>query len=105
VYDRRWALALLDATLARLRAEFEEAGRGREFEVLKPQLTAARGDIAYGALATALGTTEGAARVAVHRLRKRFREVFREEIAQTVENAEELEDELRHLIGVLAREE
>jgi RNA polymerase sigma-70 factor (ECF subfamily) len=105
VYDRRWALALLDATLARLRSEFEEAGRGREFEVLKPQLTAARGEIAYGALATALGTTEGAARVAVHRLRKRFREVFREEIAQTVENAEELEDELRHLIGVLAREE
>lgn len=103
VYDRRWAVALLDATLARLRAEFESLGRGHEFEVLKPQLTAARGDMAYEELATALGTTEGAARVAVHRLRKRFRELFRDEIAQTVDSAEELEDEMRHLISALAQ--
>jgi RNA polymerase sigma-70 factor (ECF subfamily) len=105
VYDRRWALSLLDATLSRLRAEFESAGRQCEFEVLKPQLTAARGEIAYAGIAEALQTTEGAARVAVHRLRKRFREVFREEIAQTVENEAELEDEMRHLVGVLAGQE
>jgi RNA polymerase sigma-70 factor (ECF subfamily) len=72
--------------------------------LLKPQLTAARGEIAYADIAQALQTTEGAARVAVHRLRKRFREVFREEIAGTVGDVEELEDELRHLIGVLAKD-
>lgn len=103
VYDRRWALSLLDATLTRLRTEFESAGRVREFEVLKPQLTSTRGDMAYAELATALQCTEGAARVAVHRLRKRFREVFREEIAQTVQSPGDLEVELRHLIDVLAR--
>lgn len=103
VYDRRWALTLLDQTLSRLKGEFQKMGRERDFEVLKPQLTAARGGLAYGAIAEALGASEGAARVAVHRLRKRFREVFREEIAQTVGSAEELEEELRHLVGVLAR--
>lgn len=103
VYDRRWALTLLDQTLVRLRSEFQKAGREQDFDVLKPQLTAARGGMAYDAIAEALGTSEGAARVAVHRLRKRFREVFREEIAQTVGSAAELDDELRHLIGVLAQ--
>jgi RNA polymerase sigma factor (sigma-70 family) len=103
VYDRRWALALLDATLSRLRSEFETSGRGHEYELLKPQLTAPRGGMAYAEIAHALQTTEGAARVAVHRLRKRFREVFREEIAHTVGTAAELEDELRHLISVLTQ--
>jgi len=103
VYDRRWALSLLDATLAQLRGEFESTGRTREFDILKPQLTAPRGDIAYAEIAITLQTTEGAARVAVHRLRKRFREVFREQIAHTVGSPAELDDELRHLISVLAR--
>jgi RNA polymerase sigma-70 factor (ECF subfamily) len=103
VYDRRWVLTLLDQTLFRLRTELEGAGRGKEFKVLKPQLTAARGEIVYTDIALALGTTEGAARVAVHRLRKRFRELFREEIAHTVGNAVELQDELRHLMNALAK--
>jgi DNA-directed RNA polymerase specialized sigma24 family protein len=103
VYDRRWALSLLDSTLARLRTEFANSGRVREFDILKPQLTAPRGDAPYAELAVGLQTTEGAARVAVHRLRKRFREVFREEIAHTVNSPAELEDELRHLISVLAQ--
>ena len=103
-YDRRWALSLLDSTLARLREEFTSTSREREFTVLKPQLTAPRGQIDYAALAVALQATEGAARVAVHRLRKRFREIFRDEIAQTLGSADELDDELRHLIGVLAQQ-
>lgn len=103
-YDRRWALSLLDSTLTLLRAEFADAGRVHEFEILKPQLTAVRGHIDYAALASALSTTEGAARVAVHRLRKRFREIFRNEIAQTLGGADELDHELRHLIAVLAQE-
>ncbi|OAI57223.1 RNA polymerase subunit sigma-24 [Verrucomicrobiaceae bacterium SCGC AG-212-N21] len=104
VYDKHWALSLLDATLSRLRSEFEASGRAREFEILKPQLTAPRGDTAYADLARELQTTEGAARVAVHRLRKRFREVFREQIAHTVGSADELDSEVRHLISALARE-
>src|SRR3954471_19555406 len=58
VYDRRWALSLLDATLARLRAEFDKAGRTHEFETLKPQLTAPRGEMAYAEIAAAMQTTE-----------------------------------------------
>jgi len=66
-------------------------------------LTAERGRIPYAEIATGLQTSGGAARVAVHRLRKRFRELFREVIAETVSGAEEVEEELRHVIGVLSR--
>jgi RNA polymerase sigma-70 factor (ECF subfamily) len=78
-------------------------GRTGEFEVLKPCLVAVRGSIAYADIAAQLGTTEGAARVAVHRLRKRYRAAFREVIAQTVATESQLEDEIRHLLDVLAR--
>lgn len=101
-FERRWALSLLDRTLARIRAEFETIGKVSEFEVLKPCLTADRGTISYPKIAEALVTSEGGARVAVHRLRKRFREVFREEIARTVANESDVDEELRHLIAVLA---
>ena len=105
-YDRRWALSLLEQTLGRLREEFRNAGKEADFLVLKPQLTASHGgQRPYDELGAALNCSEGAARVAVHRLRKRFREVFREEIAQTVENEGDLEDEIRHLVGVLAKSE
>jgi RNA polymerase sigma factor (sigma-70 family) len=102
-YDRRWALTLLEQTLGRLRTEYERAGREKDFMVLKPQLVAPRGETTCAELASQLGCTEGAARVAVHRLRKRFREIFREEIAQTVANKGDLEEEIRHLISVLAQ--
>ena len=65
---------------------------------------AARGTIDYAALATRLNMNEGAARVAAHRLRKRFREIYREEISQTLSDGADLEAELRHLAGVLARQ-
>jgi RNA polymerase sigma-70 factor (ECF subfamily) len=102
VYDREWALALLERTMARLRAEFAQAGKAREFEHLKKFLTAARKEIPYPEAAAATGLSEGAARVAVHRLRKRYRELFREEIARTVADPCEVDGELRHLIAVLA---
>lgn len=103
LYDRRWALALLDQTLVRLREEFESAGKVVEFEALKPCLAAARGNIVYADVASRLNMTEAAARVAVHRLRKRFRQLFREQIAQTVVDEAQLEDELRHLLEALSR--
>ncbi len=102
VYERRWALTLLDHAMARLRREYAQRGSTAEFEQLKSVLTADRGDIAYPTIAANLGLSEGAARVAVHRLRKRFREVFREEIAQTVSTPDEVEDEVRHLVAALA---
>ena len=83
VFDRRWALTLLDLTLKRLQAEFTDAGKSGDFEVLKVCLMAGPGAVDYGAMARELGCNAGAARVAVHRLRKRFRELSREEVSRT----------------------
>jgi RNA polymerase sigma-70 factor (ECF subfamily) len=100
-FDRQWALTLLDLTLKRLQAEFEMAGKPKDFEVLKGSLVAARGAIDYDILAAQLSINPGAARVAVHRLRKRFREIYREEIFQTLAKNVDLESELRHLAAAL----
>jgi RNA polymerase sigma-70 factor (ECF subfamily) len=102
-FDQQWALTLLELTVTRLRAEFTAAGKPGDFDVLKDCLMAAHGAIDYASVAQRLAVTDGAARVAVHRLRKRFRAVFREEIAQTVGDAAELDAELRHLAAALAR--
>jgi RNA polymerase sigma-70 factor (ECF subfamily) len=102
LYDRQWALALLDRTLSRLEAEFHHTGRAAEFGQLKAFLTVDREDLRYADAARAAGLSEGAARVAVHRLRRRYRECFREEIAQTLDRPDEVEAELRHLLQALA---
>ena len=102
LYDRQWALTLLDRALSRLEAEHQRLGKASEFAVLSPALTAERGDIPYATLAAQLDLSETATRMAVHRLRKRFREVFREEIAQTVAEPDEVEAEIRHLVAALA---
>ena len=102
VFDQQWALTLLDLTTLRLEAKFATAGKAGEFAVLKNCLVAAHGAIDYGAVAVQLNLSEGAARVAVHRLRKRFRELYREEIAQTLTDAAELDAELRYLADILA---
>lgn len=102
IYDQHWAFALLAEVSTRLERDYTVAGKGANLKGLKPYLTAERGQIPYAQIASALQTTEGAARVAVHRLRKRFRELFREVVAETVSETE-VEEELRHLIGVLSR--
>jgi RNA polymerase sigma-70 factor (ECF subfamily) len=102
-FDREWALTLLDLTVNRLRAEFESAGKPGDFEALKSCLMAGRGTIDYAEAAGRLGVNEGAARVAVHRLRKRFREIYREEISQTLAEGADLDGELRHLAAALAQ--
>lgn len=101
LYERRWALTLLDQAMSRLREEYASHGRERAFAQLKEYLTAERNSIPYADVAEALGTSSGAARVAVHRLRKRFREVFREAIADTVAQASEVDEEVRYIIRVL----
>ncbi len=103
-FDRQWALTLLDMTVRRLEAEYDEAGKGGDFESLKDCLAAQRGEIEYAAIAARLGMAEGAARVAVHRLRKRFRELYRLEIARTLAAEGDVETELRYLAQVLARQ-
>ena len=102
LYDRQWAMTLLDRALTRLEAEHQRLGKAAEFAVLSPALTAERGDIPYATMAAQLGLSEAATRMAVHRLRKRFREVFREEITQTVARPDEVEEEIRHLLAALA---
>jgi RNA polymerase sigma-70 factor (ECF subfamily) len=103
IYERRWAMTLLDQALENLAAEYARAGKAAEFACLKCWLTADRGGIPYAEVAAELHCSEGAARVAVHRLRKRFRQLFREAIAGTVAEGEDAEEELRHLVAVLGR--
>jgi len=104
LYERRWAMALLENVMQRLRHEHEIAGRSNEYEILKPCLTADRGEIRYDELAAALGIEPVSTRSAVHRLRKRFREVFRDEVAGTVADPADVDDEMRAVIAALGRE-
>lgn len=99
LFDRRWALDLLDRALGELKAEYEESGRGKLFDALKGCL--ASGDAAYADLAAGLGLTEGAVKVAVHRLRQRYRDRLRAAIAETVAAPEDVDDEVRDLFAAL----
>lgn len=101
LFERRWALALLDGVFARLRAEWQAAGKGTTFDALRVFLSGDHDAPGFAEVGARLGWSEGAARVAVHRLRQQYRDLLREEIAQTVENQEEVEDEIRHLLAVL----
>jgi RNA polymerase sigma factor (sigma-70 family) len=103
-FDRQWALTLLDQTIRRLQQEFAVAGRAEVFATLKNALlSAGHHDFDHAAAGQKLGMSEGAVRVAIHRLRKRFREIYREEISQTLAEGADLEAELRHLAAALAR--
>ena len=104
LFEKRWALTLLESVMRRLREEQAAAGREDEYKLLKACLTAERGDIKYEELAAALNVQPASARSAVHRLRKRFREVFREEVAGTVANPADVDDEMRAVIAALGRE-
>ena len=101
LYERRWALALLERVMARLREDYRLAGREGDFETLKVWLTSGRGEVPYAQVARELDVAEGAARVAVHRLRKRFRDLFREAVAETVSEPGEVDAELRHVAMIL----
>ena len=101
VYDRRWALTLLETVLARLGEEQSGAGKQQVFTQLKDYLWGEACQVSYAQTAERLGMTEGAVKVAVHRLRRRLRDLLREEVAQTVVGGEDIDEELRHLIGVI----
>ena len=103
VFDRQWALTLLDLTLRRLEAEFTTAGKARDFAVLKSFLAVTHEAIDYDSAASRLGVSAGAARVAVHRLRKRFRELYRQEVSQTLPDGADLDAEMRYLARALVK--
>lgn len=100
VFERRWAATLLDHTVQQLRAEYESAGKLDLFAALSPHLGGDAGE-AYAAIAERMGMTEGAVKVAVHRLRKRCKELLRAQIAQTVASEEHIDDELRELFSIV----
>jgi len=103
VFDREWALTVMDRALIALRKELVANGRGEQFEVLKPWLMGEARGGSQAEAAVKLGLTEGAVKVAVHRLRKRFRELVKSDIAQTVGDATLVQEELRYLVEVLSR--
>ena len=100
IFERRWALCILDRVVEKLRNEFVSHGRPEHFDQLKVFLLGTS-DAPYAALAREMNTSEGALKVAIHRLRKRYREIFRQEIADTVSDPAEVESELRHLAAAL----
>src|SRR5437762_12193403 len=99
IYERRWALTVLEQVLERLGEEYQVAGNGALFEQLKQMLTNDRPSQAK--IAQEFGMKENAVEQAFHRLRQRYRLLLREEIAQTVAVPSDVEDELRHFISVL----
>lgn len=101
-FDRQWGLAVLDLALVALAAEHERQGKAEQFQLLKPCLTGDAAGASQAAVAARLGMSEGAVKVAIHRLRKRFRDLVKAEIAQTVSTAEEAREELRYLIEVVS---
>jgi len=101
IFERRWAMALLDQVLARLGQEFADAGKRELFEGLQAFLVEGPGDKTFAQLARGVCMTEEAVKKAAQRMRRRYHQLFREEIAQTVATPGEVEDELRHLCAVL----
>ena len=102
IYEKQWAMTLLDHVLTRLRNEFAQAGKAEQFERVKSLLTGNDDHIPYSLLASELDTTEGALKVAIHRMRSRFREVLRDEISQTVAQPDQIGEEIRYLMSVIA---
>jgi RNA polymerase sigma factor (sigma-70 family) len=102
-FERRWAHAVLQHALNRLRQEQVAAGKGDLFNSLADSLTGAAPSQPHAQLAQQLGTTEAAVKMAIHRLRQRFGELLRLEVAQTVVTPAEIDEELRHLLSVLAQ--
>ena len=101
VYERQWALALLDRALVRLQEEHVSPESSARFQRLRPYLSGEEPVAAYRELAQELGLREPAVRQSVRRLRKRMGDLLREEIGQTVSDPEDVDDELRHLLSAL----
>src|SRR5438093_4742661 len=101
IYERRWALTVLERVLSRLKDEYLAAGNAILFDALKQLLPDEPGSPSQAEIAARLGMTENASRQAFYRFRQRYQSILREEIANTVATPVDIEDELRHLIAVI----
>ena len=104
LFERRWAVTLLDRVLTRLEGEYTDSGKAAVFHRLKDCLTREKGASPYGQIAEELDMTEGAVKVAVHRLRKRYRSLLEDEISQTVAREVDLEEEMQQLFSAVRKE-
>ncbi len=102
VFERRWALTVLETVLARLKAQLETEGKGPLFAHLQALVLGEASAVRHAEIAARLGLSKSAVAVTVHRLRQRYRRLLREEIAQTVQRPEEVDDEMRYLLAVLS---
>lgn len=100
-FERRWALTLLDTVLQQLRSEYEAEGKAEVFAALNSTISGGTESQPYAILAEQVGLSEGAVKVAVHRLRKRYRQLLRAQIAQTMAEGEDVDEELQHLFAAL----
>jgi RNA polymerase sigma-70 factor (ECF subfamily) len=102
-FDRQWALTLVERAVGALAAECTAAGKGEQFNILKPWLLGELESVSQAEAGRQLGLAEGAVKVAIHRLRKRYRAIVRAEIAHTVGDPGQVQEELRYLLEVLCR--
>jgi len=102
LFERRWASTVVEQVLARLKQEYVEGGKADLFAKLESALTGEVGTGVYAEWAAALGASEGAVKVALHRMRRRFGELLRSEVAHTVSGSEQIDDEIRHLFAAIA---
>lgn len=101
LFEKRWALSVIELILARLKAEFLASERPELFDLLKPSLSGDKLERPYAEIAQSFGLSESAIKVAVHRLRRRFGELLRAEVAETLQDPRDVEDEVRYLITAL----
>lgn len=99
LFDRQWAMTLLEQTMTRLKEEYVNSGRAKLFEYLQSSLVREESALPYAEIASRLNLTEPAVKMAVHRVRARYREILRAEIAHTVSSPAEVEEEIRHLFA------
>ena len=102
LFDRQWALTLLDRVLARLEAEMQAAGKSQLFDSLRPALLGNADRAPFAAIGERLGISEQAARTSATRLRRRYREILREEVASTIEDPDEVDEEINALFVALS---
>ena len=102
LFERKWAMTLLESVVQMLQREYESAGKGALFMALRFSIAGEHGEESYAELASQLGLSEPTLRVAIHRLRGRYRQSLRDEIARTVASEVEVDGEIRHLFAALA---
>jgi RNA polymerase sigma factor (sigma-70 family) len=101
LFERQWAMAVLDLVMRRLRDEYAQGGKVKLYDAVEPCLTQGAPAVNYGQVSRELRMTEGSVRVAVHRMRRRYRDLLRDEIAQTVDSPGQVEEEIAYLLNCL----